>query len=273
MDGAGHDGAGLHAVCTLHEFELHDALGVDGSASVDVGLTDSPSDGPITDASATSYFGVVVDDTPLAYWRLGDSTPPAKDERGRFPGHYVGPLRLGALGAIANDVNTAVAFKRDNQMVVSSASAFDFVGTVPFSLECWVSASGADRGILDHIALSDGSISGGWCLYYRLTPNSPTAEIAFHRGTSAEVKGMVSLGAYHHVVATYDGAILLLYVDGLVVAGKMDTEKLVSTGRALRVGVTSSIGYFDGALDELALYEKALSPQRVKAHYDAAQPN
>jgi hypothetical protein len=58
------------------------------------------------------------------------------------------------------------------------------------------------------------------------------------------------------------------YLDGQAVMARPKNAAAVDNALPFRWGAG-----WNGALDELAIYDKALDPARVKAHFDAAQPS
>jgi len=89
------------------------------------------------------------------------------------------------------------------------------------------------------------------------------------RDTPAKPLAAVVDGAWHHVVGTYDGASLKLYVDGALVGGTAMSGAIqyeLSSHNDLYIGTYTSeactLGY-TGALDEVRLYREALSASQV----------
>ncbi|HZO16152.1 MAG TPA: LamG domain-containing protein, partial [Polyangiaceae bacterium] len=81
------------------------------------------------------------------------------------------------------------------------------------------------------------------------------------------------LGAYTHVVGTYDGTVMRLFVNAASAGTLTDPRAAAPKDVPFFVGIRSLYaGGFKGDIDEVAVYDKALSPQRVQAHYDAATP-
>ncbi|MBM3841145.1 MAG: LamG domain-containing protein [Verrucomicrobia bacterium] len=77
-----------------------------------------------------------------------------------------------------------------------------------------------------------------------------------------------------HLVGTYDGSNWRLYRNGAQVAAKADSVgALVVNNADWAIGSTGNgwEGSFAGAIDEVAIYNKALSASRVQAHYAAGQ--
>jgi hypothetical protein len=78
--------------------------------------------------------------------------------------------------------------------------------------------------------------------------------------------------AFHHLVASYDGSLIKLYIDGFEVASVPSTSPLPISTANLDLGTAPGGGsFFEGWIDEVAIYASALDAARIKAHYAAAQ--
>ena len=70
------------------------------------------------------------------------------------------------------------------------------------------------------------------------------------------------LDTWAHVAATYDGATLRLYVDGTLVASVAATGAIATSTGALRIGGNTLWGeYFQGLIDEVRVYNRALTAE------------
>lgn len=120
------------AACGRVGFAPADLAGDATSTAGDVTLTG--------DGALDAYAQAVLADGPIAYWRLADVDTLARDERGTYPGSYVGTCQHGAAGIVAD--NAATRF--------DEASCWIDVGDVlpldsgPFSIELSL-PSGARR--------------------------------------------------------------------------------------------------------------------------------
>jgi hypothetical protein len=225
-------------------------------------------------AQATGYASVVMQDGPIGYWRLGDTvSPKGKDESsGGHDGVYMGGVELAVQGAIAGDTNGAARFDgADDQFAVVLPSTFSFAGKAPFSVEAWVKRTGTKLGILSK-GKYNGSAYEGWYLVY----NSAGTNVVFFRGGSGAIESPRPVNdRFFHVVATFDGVTLILYVDGneRMSSTGANVRDLVGTDAPLVVGNAQDWGTHAGVVDEVAIYDKPLTPTRVKAHFVAGGGN
>jgi hypothetical protein len=148
-------------------------------------------------------------------------------------------------------------------------------------VEAWVridtkkSGQGAHWLVTD--SLNDGA-SDGFALSID-TSNRPRLFV----GSSGTVRATatsseaLTLGGVYHVVGTYDGARVRVYVNGVERASVAYTGGIAyAGGRDLQLGrqVASSNGslrFLDGRLDEVALYSQALSAATVLDHYNSGK--
>src|SRR6185437_11323056 len=83
--------------------------------------------------------------------------------------------------------------------------------------------------------------------------------------------GSLSMGAWHHVAVTFDGAHALLYIDGAQTASTVAPVTL-APAKGLAIG-SSAAGdaFFTGGLDEVAVYGTALPADRIADHLAIAK--
>jgi hypothetical protein len=67
-----------------------------------------------------------------------------------------------------------------------------------------------------------------------------------------------------HLAATYDGANQRLYVNGVQVSTRVQTGSILTSTGALRIGGNSVFGeYFNGRIDEVRIYNRALTQAEI----------
>jgi hypothetical protein len=76
-------------------------------------------------------------------------------------------------------------------------------------------------------------------------------------------------GTKYHIAATYNGSTMRIYVNGVQVgAGLAKTGNLRNSAQPLRIGSFFTADYWDGAIDEAAVYSTALPVATILAHYN-----
>ncbi|HEX8724310.1 MAG TPA: LamG domain-containing protein, partial [Gemmatimonadaceae bacterium] len=238
----------------------------------------SPPDDSGTDAegdvvSGPPYVLAVLADQPVAYWRFGESSGTrAADASGHGnDATYVGGVTLGAPGAIFGDPDTAASFDGSSGFV-DAANRFVFGGDQAFSLEAWVNAAsvGGYLGIVSRNDAAMGPPSEGYLLF--VGPSD--GPIGFQRIDGSNLTTVSSTatptaGSYVHVVAVFDGVDMYVYVDGELQGTQTGNFNLGGAMSdfvvAAEAGGTGN--FFSGAIDEVAVYDKPLTADRIKAHW------
>ena len=74
------------------------------------------------------------------------------------------------------------------------------------------------------------------------------------------------MNTWTHLALTYDGATLRLYVNGVQVSSLAQTGSLPTSTNPLQIGGDSIYGqYFQGTIDEIRIYNRALSASEIQA--------
>ena len=87
-------------------------------------------------------------------------------------------------------------------------------------------------------------------------------------GGNANAYGSTPLGAnaWSYVAVTYDGATIRLYVNGTMVGSQAKTGAITSSTNQLQIGGDALYGqYFSGLIDEIRIYNTALSAAAIQA--------
>jgi hypothetical protein len=238
----------------------------------------------IPSVASGSYEAAIISSGPEAWWRLDEpaGTTNMFDGMGRHPGSYTnasgtGPLpTLGVTGALVNDTNPAASF----------SSTDKGIGIVPFSpalnpssfsIEAWVNTSVTDGQSPVSSSYGTGpagcwmqSITGWWY--------GDCSAGYFGNNLFINTNAAILPGYWSHVVIAHDGTSTTypyrVYVNG-------QTDGYVWGGAALNTGGPFIIGgrgvsatiladeFFDGKVDEVAVYNRVLSAAEITAHYTA----
>ena len=204
------------------------------------------------------------------YWRFGDASgTTAAAAVGTRTGTYGAGTTLGQAGLITGDTNKAVSFSGNAK--VTFGDAFDFNGTAfAFSLEAWVKPTTTDA-TSRRIFSKEWSDSTGGQGYY-LVNRSSNLQFARLRNDLYEVVNgpSIPVGQTKHVVITYNGATMRMYLNGAEVANSPSINAMVDSTAAFTIGAKASGGgNWAGTIDEPAVYNTVLSPATIAAHYQA----
>src|SRR5262249_50236266 len=81
----------------------------------------------------------------------------------------------------------------------------------------------------------------------------------------------VALNTWTHLAATYDGSALRYYVNGTLTDSQNHTGQINTSTGALRIGGNSVWGEdFKGLIDEVRIYNRALSAAEIQADMNTA---
>jgi Concanavalin A-like lectin/glucanases superfamily len=86
------------------------------------------------------------------------------------------------------------------------------------------------------------------------------AEVDLNAGSA------IPLNDWTHLAGTFDGTTLRLYVNGALIGSKPSSSPIDVTNGVLRIGGTRSFTgeFFPGLIDEVRIYNRALSQQELQ---------
>jgi hypothetical protein len=184
----------------------------------------------------------------------------------------------GHTGTIANATWTtggkygnALSFNGSNAWVTINDAA-DLRLTAGMTVEAWVNptvnASKWSAAIVKEQP-SDPANDIAYALYTADGSGKPPAVHGlFGSGGGADKSAVgtstLPLNTWTHLAGTYDGTALRLYVNGALVATKAQTGSMTTTTGALRIGGDASNEFFTGLIDEVRVYNRALSQTEIQ---------
>lgn len=225
--------------------------------------------GPTNEAGMTDPYGDAVRaDGPVAWYRFEEDglANAAKDSAGNLTAE----LRGGAMGFGGQGISGKGLFASGSGGGFTLGDNHGFAGQASFSLEVWVKpSSGKEHYLFNRRTTVDGSLSG-WILYV-----SPSGTPHFESwGTKIAAWSPKPIPAgWVHLVATvsFTGGFGTgkLWINGQPAAESEGDPDATTPEQTTSLDVLS---VFEGEADELAIYDKALSSERVLAHYVAGKP-
>jgi hypothetical protein len=162
-----------------------------------------------------------------------------------------------------------------NGLVQVAHSTTHWIGTNG-TVSAWVktTAHGAGLGYLvDKFNNSPLGADAGAVRGYILAVSS--AKAAFFIGDAtisqnAASAGSVNDGVWRHLVGTYDGTTIRIYVDGLLDGETASTRMPTETTEPLQLGSNVeaiATAHYVGDMDEVRIYNRALSADEIKQLY------
>jgi hypothetical protein len=246
-------------------------------------ITSAPTVGaaPSMQGSGTYYHEVVLDDGPVGYWRLGESsgtTAADSSSAGRI-GTYNGTYTQGVAGAIAYPTDTALGLAGAATGWVSIPDDAELSPADAITLEAWVyltalPASGLTSRPIQKANAYQLSINSAGTATFQVTLCADAVTQCTSGGTTRSISSSspIATGAYYHVVGTYSAssARLSLYVNGASAATTVTTWNTYirdSTTIVILGDNNLSSTSLNGRIDEAAIYASELTSSQVAAHY------
>jgi hypothetical protein len=154
-------------------------------------------------------------------------------------------------------------------IAVPDATPLDL--TAGLTLEAWVNPTSVTgyRMVL-------AKTTSGQPVNYYLAINDGVLNFGFYNGTWREHRSSVgpALNAWSHVAVTYNDTAdqVRLYLNGTEVLSATETMSLVTNTQELRIGVGFPDEVFAGGIDEVRVYNRALSAAEIAADRLRAVP-
>lgn len=220
-----------------------------------------------------SYASEVLADSPAAYWRLGEASGDFADSSGNGLTAFPTGVTHGVASLLASDpADKSASVINTNSFTTNGARTTGNItgNRTAMSLEAWINTTQTGN---QAILMCDNS-STLRLFQYRVSSGKLQMILFDSGGAARTITSTVSVndGLAHHVVGTYDGAKMHLYIDG-VEDGTGTAIVMTIKNTSVICGLFESIGAtcntLGGTGDEFAIYYSALSAARVLAHYNA----
>jgi fibronectin type 3 domain-containing protein len=261
-------------VGSSHTYRVR-AIETNGSGSLSIL---SPVSAPITASNgSTGYPATVLSQSPAAYWRFGETTGTvgADSSPNLAAGIFTGGVSLGAPGAISGDSDTAATFDGTTGYFSSSQSQ---PSPKTFSIDAWFNTTTTTGGKIIGFGNLQQAGSANYDKQIYMTNAGKVVFGCFNKTDIAITSGKsYNDGKWHQVIGTQGPSGMVLYVDGASVGTNSNTANQNYTGY-WRVGQDTLKGwpnaptstFFGGKIDDVSVYNSALSASQVAAQFAAA---
>lgn len=136
------------------------------------------------------------------------------------------------------------------------------------TLEAWVNPTYPMNANGSVISKTTSALGNDGCGLGQLGADNTFGFWLNNRSTNRVTTTLTS-GVWQHVVATFDGSTMRLYVNGVLQASNSFTGSISHSSTSLLIGGGSTDGPWKGSVDEALIYNRALSLAEIQARYQA----
>ena len=239
-----------------------------------------PSSLTYTAKTASTYNSAITGTSGLvSYYPMDETTGTiAIDHKGPNDGTYTAGYTLGSTSE--NPIlGTAVTFDGSfSRISIPNSTSLQISGSI--SIECWMNASPGSISAISDFVSKPASPSDV----------SPYFDYCLSSGRSTHIAFIISMGSnyyqvnsntvqvantWYHVVGVYDGAHISIYINGVLDCTPVAVTGTVNTNSQPLIIGNSGWGNtesFAGLVDEVAIYNTALSGPTILSHYQTGSP-
>jgi len=215
----------------------------------------------------------------ISYWKLQEFSGPYDD----FAGNH------NAVTSGAPSQTTGVSGKgqlfngSSSYLTVADHSEFDWTATQSFSIELWVKFTNVDETEVFIARDEQATNNLQWWIGHFAGEGNVTWYIEDFGGDAYTLKtpAAINNGQWRHVVVVRDGPAddNFIYIDGAqsILDNNVNITATLEapTAAPINIGnmVTNNVPqyFFGGALDEIAIYNRVLTPGEISTHYNNAK--
>ncbi|MEO2005860.1 MAG: LamG domain-containing protein [Candidatus Poribacteria bacterium] len=214
-----------------------------------------------------------VTDGLVGYWSLDASTisgDTVQDVWGDSDG-----VINGALESATGRVGGALEFDGVSEIEIDGTDALNLNGLDSFSVVAWANAAsdapveGAVPGLCCGSIVAQRDVNG-WALRYDAREVGTEYEFIVNTGSwqgdGAFGAPQFPAGEWHHLAGVLDAGTMAIYLDGALLMELPDAGALSSEGSELDIGHAGD-GGFVGLIDEVGVYNRALSADEVATNF------
>jgi hypothetical protein len=202
----------------------------------------------------------------MVLWLAGDGN--ARDLSAAENSGIEGTQTTFAAGKVAQ----AFQFNGDNNSNISVPDKPSLHPTTAITIDAWVNPGTGNNGFPSIVF--KGNIGSFAAQPYGIFFVPNTRQINIRLGNESTVdslttNGAIPLNAYTHVALTYDGTTISLYLNGVLDISKTTTIGTLNQTETNPLIVGSFNDNFIGAVDELEIFNRALSQTEIQAIVNA----
>ncbi len=210
----------------------------------------------------------------VAWWKLDevDGSVVVDSSGHGFAGTLIGHPRWQPT---AGKVKGALAFDGVGDSVeIKNEPAFSITGAI--TVAAWIKVNSFDKRWQTIVAKGDTA--------WRLQRTAEKDTLAFHCTGLNSVNGQwphgiegkksVNDDKWHHVAGVYDGAVISLYIDGVLDNSSRASGTIQTNGLPVSIGANAeaSVRNWSGLIDDICVFACALNASGISALYSGGDP-
>lgn len=169
--------------------------------------------------------------------------------------------------ASSNCVNgSCLSFNGSSNYVrVSNVSTFQRSTGQELTVECWIKPSRL-AGQYQDLVVNRSASAYNWMLYQHTTDGS----VQLHGAAQNKSTYIPPINIWTHIVATVSASgVYNLYANDQLVQTVTGYQYQTQTPNELSIGNFGSVEYYQGSIDDVRIYDYALTDSQIKQHYNA----
>jgi hypothetical protein len=252
---------GQHFAGRIDEVRIYNralsAAQIQSDMNTPVGATPTPTPSPTPTATPTPTPTPTPASGLVAAYGFNEGSGTVVND---VSGHGNNGTISGATWTTSGKYGNALSFNGTNALVtINNAASLQL--TSAMTLEAWVYPTTVDSAWRDVIYKGNDN-------YYLEGTSNNSSRPAMGGTFVGDLYGTSPLTAntWSHLAATYDGATMRLYVNGVQVASRAQTGVIATSTNPLQIGGDSIYGqHFAGRIDEVRIYNRALSAAQIQS--------
>src|SRR6185503_13319193 len=173
----------------------------------------------------------------------------------------------GATWSTSGKFGNALVFDGTSTRVTVPNSA-SLQLTSGMTLEAWVFPTVTPT---NWRSVVDKNVDGYYLMASTSSGNRPGVGGTWTGGNQNTIgPSVLAVNTWTHLAATFDGATVRLFVNGVQVATQAQTGALATKTGTLQIGGDSYGEYFAGRIDDVRIYNRALSPTEIQVDMNTA---
>lgn len=179
---------------------------------------------------------------------------------------------IGATTGVTGILNEAFDFDSASTDYINTNTAFAYTSGDAFTISTWIYPTSYGGGGFGRIFSTERNSPNAGILFYINSGNTIDVGFTGRTGVVQSSSGHFSLNTWVHAVAVYDGGTgIKIYIDGVERANNPTYGSPLSSTVNGLIGkaANGNTRNFDGKIDEVAIWDRALTAQEISVLYNS----